>query len=191
MVTKYIYQELLITKSHPAIIEKWPRRDQQLRKFFIQQDGAKNHIHEDDNEFNNALMEHNITAKLYTQVPNSPDVTLLDLGFFRAIQSFNYDAPRNKEELIQFVSTAYNNYPWRELNHTWLMLQCSFNQILLSNGDNNYNINYISKEKLECLGQLPDVWDVVEEGAHIFNSNTYKNDMNKDTNDEHTTTAAT
>ena len=160
MVTKHIYQELLITNSHPAIIEKWPRRDQQLRKFFIQQDGAKNHIREDDKEFNNALMEHNITAKLYTQVPNSPDVNLLDLGFFRAIQSFNYAAPRNKEELIQFVSTAYNNYPWRKLNHAWLMLQCSFNQTLLSNGDNNYNINYVSKEKLECLGhcQMYGMW---------------------------------
>ena len=63
------------------IIEKWPRRARQLRKFFIQQDGAKNDICEDDKEFNNALMEQNINAELYTQVANSPDVNLLDLGF--------------------------------------------------------------------------------------------------------------
>ena len=96
-------------------------------------------------EFNDALLEHNINAKLYMQVPNSPYVNLLDLGFFRAIQSFNDTAPRNEEELIQSVSMVYNYYPWRKLNHTWLTLQCCFNQILLNNSDNNYNNDHILK----------------------------------------------
>ena len=81
------------------------------RKLFIQQDGAENHICEDDKEFNNTLMEQNINAILYMQTPNSPDVNLPDLGFFRAIQSFNDAVPGNEEELIQAVSVAYNNYP--------------------------------------------------------------------------------
>ena len=81
------------------------------RTIFIQQDGAKNHIHEDDEEFNNALMEQDIDAKLYMQTLNSPDTNLLDLGFFRAIQSFNDELPKNKEELIQSVTEAYDNYP--------------------------------------------------------------------------------
>ena len=140
MVTNQVYHELLITKLLPAIIEKWPRRDRQLRKIFIQQDGAKNHICEDDKEFNNALTDQNINAELYTQVANSADVNLLDLGFFRAIQSFNDAVPRNEEELIQLVSAAYDNYLWRKLNHTWLTLQCCFNQILMHNGDYDYNI---------------------------------------------------
>ena len=55
---------------------------------------------------------------LYTQTVNSPDVNLLDLGFFQAIQSFNNAAPKNKEELIQAVSVAYDNYPQENLNHT-------------------------------------------------------------------------
>ena len=81
------------------------------RAIYIQQDSAKNHIHEDDEEFNNALMEQDIDAKLYMQTPNSPDINLLDLGFFRAIQSFNDASPKNKEELIQSVMEAYENYP--------------------------------------------------------------------------------
>ena len=80
------------------------------RTIYIQQDSAKNHIHEDDAEFNNALMEQDIDAKLYTQTPNSPNVNLLDLGFFRAIQSFNDALPKNEEELIQLVMEAYDNY---------------------------------------------------------------------------------
>ena len=51
------------------------------RILFIQQDSAKNHIYEDDKEFNDALMEQNIDAVLYTQTPNSPDVNLLDFVF--------------------------------------------------------------------------------------------------------------
>ena len=65
------------------------------RKIFIQQDGVKNHISWDDKLFNNALVENRINDTLYTQAVNSPDVNLLDLGCFRAIQSFNDTAPKN------------------------------------------------------------------------------------------------
>ena len=84
----------------------------------MQQDGVKNHIREDDKEFNNALMEQDIDAKLYTQTPNSPDVNLLDLGFFRAIQSFNDASPKNEEQLIQLVQDAYENYLQHNMNQT-------------------------------------------------------------------------
>ena len=110
-VTKDVYRELPINQLILAILEKWPRRDRMSRTTYIQQDGVKNHIHEDNEEFNNSLMEQDINAKLYTQTPNSPDINLLDLGFFRVIQSFNDALPKNKEELIQSVKDAYKNYP--------------------------------------------------------------------------------
>ena len=66
--------------------------------------------------FNHALMEKGINAKLHMQAANSPDVNLLDLGLFRAIQSFNDTVPKNEEELIESVSTAYDNYPQNKIN---------------------------------------------------------------------------
>ena len=81
MVTKEVYKELLISKLILAILENWPSRDRMSRTIFIQQDGAKNHIREDDEEFNNALMEQDINAKLYLQTLNLPDIKFLDLGF--------------------------------------------------------------------------------------------------------------
>ena len=66
-VTKEVYQDLLISKLLLAIMEKWPRRDRLSRKIFIQQDGAKNHISEDDLAFKEALVEKGIDRKLYTQ----------------------------------------------------------------------------------------------------------------------------
>ena len=77
----------------------------------IQQDGAKSHISADDNEFNEVLIDQNINMELYTQAANSPDVNILDLGFFQAIQSFNDAAPKNEEQLIQSVHEADKNYP--------------------------------------------------------------------------------
>ena len=53
------------------------------------------------------------------------------------------------------------------MNRTWLTLQSVFNQIILCNGDNDYNIKHLSKEKLEQTGQLPNELDVVDE-ANAF-----------------------
>ena len=96
---------------------------------------------------------------------NSPDVNLLDLGFFQAIQSFNNVAPKNEEELIQSVQDAYMNYLRKRLNWMWLTLQSVFNQIILCNGDNDYNIEHLLKEKLKQTGQLANVLDVVDEAS--------------------------
>ena len=169
-VAKEVYRELLISKLIPAILENWPGRDRMSRTIYIQQDGAKYHIREDDEEFNNALMEQDIDAKLYMQALNSPDVNLLDLGFFTAIQSFNDALPKNEEELIQSVTEAYDNYLQHKLNHMWLTLQSCFNQIILHHGDNDYSIEHISKAKLEWAGQLPDVLDVVDEDTYQTNN---------------------
>ena len=148
-VTKEVYHELLISKLLLAIVEKWPWMDRLLRKIWIQQDGAKSHISADDNDFKEALQDQEINAGLYTQAANSPDVNLLDLGFFQAIQSFNVAAPKNEEELIQLAQAAYTNYPRKRLSRTWLTLHSVFNQIILCNRDSDYNIEHLSKEKLK------------------------------------------
>ena len=116
MVTKEVYRNLLISKLIPAILEKWLRRDRLSGTIFIQQDGVKNHISPNDKEFNDTLMDNDLNAKLYTQAANSPDMNLLDLGFFRVIQSFNDGTPKNEEELIESVSVAYEYYPRQKIN---------------------------------------------------------------------------
>ena len=47
-------------------------------------------------EFNDTLAAQDINAELNMQAANSPDVNLLDLEFFRAIQSFNDAMPKPK-----------------------------------------------------------------------------------------------
>ena len=82
---------------------------------------------------------------MFTQLPNSPDTNILDLGFFRAIQLFNDDCPANEEELIKSVEKAYGEYPWHKLNHVWLTLQSCFNMIIENDGGNDYKIPHMGK----------------------------------------------
>ena len=86
MVTKEVSRELLISKLLLAIIEKWPQTDRLSRKIYIQQDSAKSHIGEDDKEFKDALAEQDINVELNIQATSSPDVNMLNFGFFWAIQ---------------------------------------------------------------------------------------------------------
>ena len=103
-------------------------------------------------------MEKGINGELYTQAANSPDTNLLEMRFFRTIQSFNDAGPKPKEELIQVVSAAYENYPRNKINHTWFTLQCCFNHIMKNYSGNNYKIDCISKERLECIDSYWMSW---------------------------------
>ena len=89
-ITWDVYQEYLIQKLLPAIKHKWPTNNGRI---WLQQDGTKSHILDDDEEFKEVVDDIGLNLTVYTQSPNSPDINILDFGFFRAIQSFNDDCP--------------------------------------------------------------------------------------------------
>ena len=111
----------------------------------LQQDGAKSQILEDDEEFKEVVDEIGLNHTVYTQSPNSPDTNILNLHFFRAIQSFNDDCPANEEELIKSVEKAYHEYPLHKLNHVWLTFQSCLNMIIENDGGNDYKIPHMGK----------------------------------------------
>ena len=102
-ITWDVYREYLIQKFLPGVKERWPTRN---RTIWLQQDGAKSHILEDVMEFKEAVDEIGLDLTVFTQSSNSPDTNILNLGFFRAIQSFNDDCPANEEELIKSVEVS-------------------------------------------------------------------------------------
>ena len=79
---------------------------------------------------------------------------------------------------------AYESYPWNKINCTWLTLQCCFNQIIKNNSGNDYKIDHMCKERLECIGQLLDVMELVEEAQQLFNTNESTNDATDDEDTE-------
>ena len=178
-ITRDVYCEYLIQKFLPAIKERWSRNNTRI---WLQQDGAKSHILEDDVEFKEVVDEIGLNLTMYTQLPNSPDTNILDLGFFRAIQSFNDDCPANEEELIKLVEKAYGEYPLCKLNHVWLTLQSCLNMIIENDRGNDYKIPHMGKESLERRGILPGVLGITPT-ANAWLNPTMDDDSDQDSED--------
>ena len=178
-ITRDVYWEYLIQKLLPAIKERWPTNNGRI---WLQQDGTKSDILDDDKEFNKAVDEIGLNLTMYTQSLNSPHTNILDLGFLRAIQSFNDDCPANKEELIKSVEKAYGEYPWHKLNRVWLTLQSCFNMIIENDGGNVYKILHMGKESLERRGLLPWVLHVAP-AANAWLNPTMDDDSDQDSDD--------
>ena len=182
-ITRDVYCEYLIQKFLPAVKERWPTSNGGIQ---LQQDGTKSHILEDNVEFKEAVDEIGLNLTVFTQSPNSPDTNILNLGFFRAIQSFNNDCPANDEELIKSVEKSYGEYPLHKLNHVWLTLQSCLNLIIGNDGGNDYKIPHMGKESMERRGLLPRVLDVTPTTNAWLNpmmdnnSDQYSNDLDDD-----------
>ena len=179
LINRDVYREYLIQKLLLAVKEKWPRNNARIR---LQQDGAKSHILEDDVEFKEAVQQIGLNLTVFTQAPNSPDTNILDLGFFRAIQSANDACPDNEEELIKSVEKAYGEYPWCKLNFVWLTLQSCLNKIIEHDGGNDYKIPHMGKESLWRRGRLPEVLHVTP-AANAWLNPTMDDDSDEDSDD--------
>ena len=123
-VTKEVYREVLISKLLPAIIEKWPWTDRLSRKIYVQQDSAKSHMCEDNNEINNALAEQDINVELYTQVVNSPDVNLLDWGFFGPLKVSTMLHKTKKNSCIQLAQSMITILKERKIRTNGTIARC-------------------------------------------------------------------
>ena len=98
-VTRETIRKFLIEKVLPAIKEKWPAEERGC-PIFIQQDNAKTHIAVDDPNFCRVAQEDGWDIRLMCQPPNSPDLNVLDLGFFAALQAlFEKSSPSNIQEI--------------------------------------------------------------------------------------------
>ncbi|XP_047268288.1 uncharacterized protein LOC124898651 [Capsicum annuum] len=114
-VTKEISQSFLINKVLLAIKAKWPREDLNST-IFIQQDNARTHIQPNDEKFCRAAAQDEFDICLMCQLPNSPDLNVLNLGFFRSIQSLQH-----KESLKSIddhvVIKSYENFSTEKSNY--------------------------------------------------------------------------
>jgi hypothetical protein len=102
-ITRDVIRDFMINKVLPAIREKWPREEIN-QPIFIQQDNAPSHLEVNDPVFCEAAKQGEFDIRLIGQPPNSPDMNILDLGFFRAIQSIQYKKHgKTVEDLVPVV----------------------------------------------------------------------------------------
>ena len=62
---------------------------------------------------------------------------------------------RNFEEMVPRVHHVFDEWPAHKLNNVFLTLQCCMNEVIECNGDNDYRIVHMKKERLERDGRLP------------------------------------
>ena len=82
-----LYREVLIQKVLPAIKEKFPAGDLQNMCLTLQQDNAPAHVAVDDAAVTEEIARLGLNLKLVNQPPNSPDLNINDLTFFRSLQT--------------------------------------------------------------------------------------------------------
>ncbi|XP_074346321.1 uncharacterized protein LOC141685095 [Apium graveolens] len=129
-----------INKLLPAIFEKWPREEIN-KPIIIQQDNARTHIDPNDPEFCQAVQQYGFNIKLMCQPNNSPDLNVLDLGFFRAIQSLKYkEASRTIDELIGGVQKAFETFSVTKSDYIFWTLQLCMRSVLEEKCGNKYKI---------------------------------------------------
>jgi hypothetical protein len=155
-----LYRDMMVDLVFTEIMNKWPvgQWNNPSFRIRIQQDGAGGHTKFDDVYLSQALEDLGLADKIsiYTQPPNSPDLNILDLGLFNALQCAYYDhAPRNEVELITMVEQTYGDYPHEQINRLFITLQTVFNSILANNGCNQYKLTHMNKARLEREGRLP------------------------------------
>jgi len=154
-VTRDTIRKFLIEKVLPAIKEKWPA-EERGRPIFIQQDNAKTHIAVDDPDFCRDAQADGWDIRLMCQPPNSPDLNVLDLGFFAALQAlFEKSSPSNIQEIESNVIKAYLEYPVDRSNRVFLTLQGCMIEIMRAKGGQHYAIPHMKKGTLERIHQLP------------------------------------
>ena len=175
-VTRDVYRRLLVEKVVPAIIEKWPRGEwnDRTRIIRIQQDGPNTHIKPNGSQWTAELQRLGVLNKIliYTQPANSPDLNINDLGFFRALQaSYARFSPKTPDDIIKYVKKAHSEFHWRKINRIWLSLMMVMNQIIDTNGNNDYTLPHMGKEKLEVRGQLPTTIAVTSTAITLLEQN--------------------
>ena len=161
-VNKDVTKRFLIEHVFPTIQASWPRRSARSTescpiKIFVQHDNAKPHPKPDDLDLIPEGYKDGFHIRLVCQPPNSPDMNVLDLGFFRGIQSLQHQqAPNNINELIEALVDSFNAMGHNKLKNMFLSLQQCLIEVMKCGGGNNYKLPHMCKEQLARQGFLLD-----------------------------------
>ncbi|XP_074266864.1 uncharacterized protein LOC141590154 [Silene latifolia] len=153
-ITKAVTKQTLINLVIPAIKQKWPASAS--KEIHIQQDNAKPHINGKDKDFLEAATSDGFNIKLTQQPAQSPDLNILDLGFFRSIQSLQDENPaKTVEELVNKVTEAYESETVETLDNVFLNLQACMLEIMKKREHNNYPLPHLAKVSQRRQETLP------------------------------------
>lgn len=158
-----LYKQYLIEKVLPMLRSKLPRDrshnpDGTPKTVYLQDDGASPHKKIlVDPDFLAACTAGGFHFEMRRQPAQSPDLNILDLGFFAHLQAITYHlkCDADEKELIRRVFRAWNSSKPEILNDLFLTLQSIMKCIIEQGGKNDYKFPRLHKDKLKNRGLLP------------------------------------
>ena len=157
---------MLINNVLPAVRERFPRgwHGKRTNTIKIQQDNARPHVSSDDPYVEAELSKDGRVIELVSQPPNSPDMNVLDLGFFRAIQSLQHQVhQKGTNDLISATISAFQDLHWQKLTNIFLTWQGCMIECMKCGGGNRYKIPHMAKAVLLRHDVLPTSLSCPEE----------------------------
>jgi len=153
-VTRNVIKKCVLEEVVPSMMELWPI-EERGQPISIQQDNAKTHIDSEDQDFRRVASQNGFDIRLVCQPPNSPDLNVLDLGFFRSIQALQHKkSPNSADDLVDAVQKSFEEYDTILSNHIFLSLQSCMIEIMKARGTHNYKTPHMKKEQLERRKEL-------------------------------------
>ncbi|KAF0701894.1 hypothetical protein AaE_016257 [Aphanomyces astaci] len=157
MVTKLVnvdaavYRDFVINKVVPAIKASFPST---TKCVLLQHDNATPH-----GSITDAVLESvstdGWTFKMRKQPPNSPDLNVLDLGFFASIQSLQYKKmSRTVDDVVRNTMEAFDELTYDKLESVFLTFQAVMRLVLEHSGDNRFALPHLKKAALRRAGLL-------------------------------------
>ena len=147
----------------PAIMAEW--RGGLPATIVLQHDNAPAHVNAlQGSEWEAACSTHGLNISVHAQPPNSPDLNVLDLGLFRAIQCHQWkrEGEKTKEGLLRDVTWAFWNQAMDTLGDIFISLQSIFLNVMKFGGDNTFKEGHLGKARLKRLGLLEERLSVPE-----------------------------
>ncbi|RHY99694.1 hypothetical protein DYB35_014055 [Aphanomyces astaci] len=135
----------------PAIKATFPSVS---KRIVLQQDNATPHRSINDESLAKVSTD-GWTFVIRQQPPNSPDLNVLDLGFFASIQSLQYKmVSRSVDDVIASTMVAFETLGEEKLSDVFLTLQAVMRLVLEHHGGNGFKLPHLHKDTMKRAGTL-------------------------------------
>ena len=145
-----VMMDVLINKLLPTICEKFPR---DTKSILIQMDNAPSHIDGTEREWIEDVQKTGLPIEISRHPECSPDINVLDLGYFNSIQSLQHKTRSYTiQQLIYNVIKSFQDLEVTTLSNIFVTWKIIMLKIIQTEGYNTYKMPHKRRYHLEKSG---------------------------------------
>ncbi|ETW00004.1 hypothetical protein H310_07447 [Aphanomyces invadans] len=149
-----VYLEYVATRVIPAIMVAFPRASWIHKRVVLQHDNASLHRVITEAVLATVSLD-GWTFVLRRRPPNSPDLNVLDLGFFASIQALQYKVVSHSiDDVVRSTLEAFEALSVEKLENVFLTLHAVMRLVLEHQSDNRFRLPQLHKDTMRRAGAL-------------------------------------